>query len=183
MLPELVNILPQAWADPLVSVDDMFVAGGPFVRWIFLTALVMWILIVERYWFFAFIYPQRVRALKAEWLARDTRKTWTARRIRDAMISEMNVAMKTGLPVMRVVIPICPLLGLLGTVGGMLEVFDVMAIKGAVDARAMAYGVSHAMICTLSGLGVAISGMFFVHRFHSRVRIETELLADALTYE
>lgn len=183
MLAELINVLPQELVDPLVSVDEMFHAGGPFVRWIFLSALVMWVLIVERYYFFAFTYPSRVRALKAEWQARASRKTWTARRIRDAMISEMNVAMKAGLPVMRVVIPICPLLGLLGTVGGMLEVFDVMAIKGAVDARAMAFGVSHAMICTLTGLGVAISGMFFVHRFHNRVQIETELLADALSYE
>lgn len=182
MLAELAGALPGPLAVPFESLDDLFESGGPATRVIFVAALVMWTLIVERYWFFAYEFPQRVRQLRAEWDARPTRRTWSSRRIRESMISEMNVAMQAGLPLMKVIIPICPLLGLLGTIGGMLEVFDVMALRGAVDARAMASGVSHAMVATLSGLGVAISGMFFVNRFHARVRVQTELLADQLKY-
>jgi biopolymer transport protein ExbB len=44
----------------------------------------------------------------------------------------------------------------------------------------MASGVSHAMICTMSGLAVSISGLFPVHYFNSRIRHETELLNDRL---
>ena len=183
MLAEIAGVLPAALAAPFESLDDLFDMGGPVLKWIFLAALVMWTLIVERYWFFAFVFPQRRTALKRDWEARDNRRSWTSRRIRQAMIGEMSVAMASTLPVMRVIIPICPLLGLLGTVGGMLEVFDIMAIKGSVDARAMAFGVGHAMISTLTGLGVAISGMFFVNRFNARVRVETELLSDALVYQ
>lgn len=177
------------WADlaaayaPLGALHELFVLGGPVVKWIFLAALVLWFLIIERYWYFAFVHPGRVKAMRAEWDARDTRRTWTARRIRDAMISEMNGAMSSGVMLMRVIIPICPLLGLVGTIHGMLEVFDVMALKGGVDARAMAKGVSHAMVATLTGLGVSISGMFFVNRFRARVRHQTEWLADQLSYQ
>lgn len=182
MWAEIAAVMPDALAAPFESLDDLFGAGGPVLKWIFAAALVMWTLIVERYWFFIFIYPRRRAELRRAWEARASRKTWTARRIRQAMIGEMTVAMQASLPLMRVIIPICPLLGLLGTVSGMLEVFDIMALKGAVDARAMAYGVSHAMISTLTGLGVAVSGMFFVNRFTTRVRVETELLSDALVY-
>jgi biopolymer transport protein ExbB len=76
----------------------------------------------------------------------------------------------------------CPLLGLLGTVGGMLEVFDSMAARGSADARSMASGISEAMICTLSGLAVSITGLYPVYYFRRRMRHETELLADQFTY-
>jgi biopolymer transport protein ExbB len=57
-----------------------------------------------------------------------------------------------------------------------------MALKGSADARAMASGVSHAMICTMTGLAVSISGLYPVYYFRSRTRRETELVADHLVY-
>jgi biopolymer transport protein ExbB len=81
-----------------------------------------------------------------------------------------------------VLVPLAPLLGLIGTVAGMLEVFESMALRGSADARAMASGVSHAMICTLSGLAVSITGLFPVYHFGSRARRETEQVADRLTF-
>ena len=83
---------------------------------------------------------------------------------------------------LRTLVPLAPLLGLIGTVSGMLEVFDSMALRGSADARAMASGVSEAMICTLTGLAVSITGLYPVYYFQSRTRLETELLADKLVY-
>jgi biopolymer transport protein ExbB len=76
----------------------------------------------------------------------------------------------------------CPLLGLLGTVGGMLEVFDSMAARGSADARSMASGISEAMICTLTGLAVSITGLYPAYYFRRKVRRETELLADRFSF-
>ena len=45
------------------------------------------------------------------------------------------------------------------------EVFDSLALRGSADARTMASGVSHAMICTLTGLAVSITGLYPVHYF------------------
>ncbi len=55
---------------------------------------------------------------------------------------------------------IAPLLGLLGTVTGMMDTFNVIAVFGTGNAQAMAGGISKALITTQSGLTVAIPGMF-----------------------
>ncbi|MGH6961215.1 MAG: MotA/TolQ/ExbB proton channel family protein, partial [Dongiaceae bacterium] len=108
--------------------------------------------------------------------------SWTARQIRAAMISRLNVAMNANLAILRVLVPLSPLLGLLGTVGGMLEVFDSMAARGSADARTMASGVSQAMVCTMTGLAVSIMGLYPVFVFTQKSRYETELLGDKFAY-
>jgi biopolymer transport protein ExbB len=64
----------------------------------------------------------------------------------------------------------------------MLSVFDSMAALGSADARSMATGVSEAMICTLTGLAVSISGLYPVYYFRRKARRETELLTDRFTF-
>jgi len=168
-------------AIPLVrGVVHLVKDGGPFVGWIFASGVLLWTLVIERFWYFHKILPAQAAALQAEWAARTDHDSWCARQIRQAMISRVNAAMTAGFPVMQVLVPLSPLLGLIGTVTGMLEVFDSMALRGNADARSMASGVSMAMICTMTGLAVSISGLYPVHYFRSRAKHETELLADRL---
>jgi biopolymer transport protein ExbB len=98
------------------------------------------------------------------------------------MISRLNSGMTANLLLLRVLVPLSPLLGLIGTVSGMLEVFDSMSLRGSADARTMATGVSHAMICTMTGLAVSITGLYPVYFFNSRSRRQTELLADRFKF-
>ena len=168
---------------PLVrGVISLWNDGGPWVFWIFSAGVLMWALILERYWYFSRILPKQIAAVQSEWQARKDRTSWCARQIRTAMISRLNGSMTTGFPVMQVLVPMSPLLGLIGTVSGMLTVFDSMALRGSADARSMASGVSAAMICTMTGLAVSITGLYPVHYFQSRVKRETELLADQFTF-
>jgi biopolymer transport protein ExbB len=156
--------------------------GGPFVFWIFASGVLLWSLVIERWWYFSRILPKQAAALQSQWEARQDRTSWCARQIRQAMISRLNGSMTMGFPVMQVLVPLSPLLGLIGTVSGMLEVFDSMALRGNADARSMASGVSAAMICTMTGLAVSITGLYPVHYFRSRAIRETELLADRLSF-
>lgn len=55
---------------------------------------------------------------------------------------------------------ISPLLGLLGTVGGMIKTFDVIAVFGTGNAKALAGGISEALLTTQTGLVVAVPGLF-----------------------
>jgi biopolymer transport protein ExbB len=167
---------------PLGAVASLVDEGGPFVLCIFLCGFVMWTLVIERACYFALVLPRQAREAMAAWQARNEHRSWCARQIRRAMISRVNTAMSANLVLLRVLVPLSPLLGLVGTVSGMLEVFDSMALRGSADARAMASGVSMAMICTLTGLMVSITGLYPVHYFTSRIRRETELLADKLVY-
>lgn len=152
--------------------------GGPFVAWIFAAGVLMWGMIIERYWYFLRVLPKEAAEMKKQWRERSDHTSWCARQIRQAMISRISSSMTAGFPVMQVLVPMSPLLGLIGTVSGMLEVFDSMALRGSADARSMASGVSAAMICTLTGLAVSITGLYPVHYFRTRAVRETERLAD-----
>ena len=65
---------------------------------------------------------------------------------------------------------ITPLLGLLGTVIGMIDVFAAIMMHGTGDAAQLAGGISQALLTTAAGLVVAIPAIFF-HRFFVR-RVE-----------
>ena len=66
---------------------------------------------------------------------------------------------------------VAPLLGLLGTVTGMIHTFDLVTIFGTGEARLLSGGISEALITTKFGLGIAIP-VLLVHAFFAR-RIRT----------
>jgi biopolymer transport protein ExbB len=167
---------------PVAAVTDLVAGGGIFVYWIFATGVVMWTLVFERAWYFFRVLPRESREALASWSARTDKVSWCARQIRKAAISRLNGGMNGPLPLLQVLVPLSPLLGLIGTVSGMLEVFDSMALRGSADARTMASGVSHAMICTMTGLAVSITGLYPVYFFRARAKRLTDQLADRFTY-
>ena len=167
---------------PFNAVGALVDAGGPAVEWIFMSCILMWTITFERYHFFRYVLGPQARALLGQWESRRDHESWTARQIRKGMISRLNVAMTANLGVLKVLVPLCPLLGLVGTVAGMLEVFDAMALRGSADARTMASGVSQAMVCTMTGLAVSITGIYPVFYFTQKAKYETELLSDRFSY-
>ena len=169
-------------ATPLAAVTELVEGGGPFVAWILASCIVLWTLTVERWLYFSHVLPREAADTLARWHARTDRQSWCARQIRQAMISRFRAGMTANLRLMKVLVPLAPLLGLIGTVSGMLSVFESMALRGTADARTMASGVSHAMICTMSGLAVSITGLYPVYYFNSRAKRETELLGDHFVY-
>ena len=174
--------MPEFITSPIRSVLEMRQLGGPVVIWIFTACVLMWAIVLERTWHFYKVLPVEAGTLLKKWHQRPNKRTWASRHIRSAMISRLNAGMNRNLQVLRVLVPMCPLLGLIGTVVGMLSVFDSMAALGSADARSMATGVSEAMICTLTGLAVSISGLYPVYYFRRKARRETELLADRFTF-
>jgi biopolymer transport protein ExbB len=64
---------------------------------------------------------------------------------------------------------ISPLLGLLGTVFGLIEMFFAVMVSGVGDPLKMAGGIGQALVCTAAGLCVAIPAYFFHRYFRGRV--------------
>ncbi|SHG94450.1 biopolymer transport protein ExbB [Hydrocarboniphaga daqingensis] len=172
----------EALLTPFQILVEMRHLGGPVVLGIFAACVLMWTIVMERLWFFTGVLPRQAERLLQEWQARPEHHSWRAHQIRKAMISTLNAGMNSNIQLLRVLVPMCPLLGLLGTVSGMLAVFDAMSARGSADARSMANGVSEAMICTLTGLAVSITGLYPVYYFRRRIRHETERLADKFTF-
>ena len=65
------------------------------------------------------------------------------------------------LPSLQTIVAIAPLLGLLGTVLGMIKIFDVIALQGTGSAEALSSGIAEALITTAAGLVVAIPAQIF----------------------
>lgn len=160
-----------------------FIASGGDTLWAILAVTVLlWTMIVERLVFYRWIFPRHCEVWINEWRQRSDHSSWRALAIRRLLVSEAKTQLREGIPVIKILIAICPLLGLLGTVTGMITVFDVMALKGTSDARAMASGVSQATIPTMAGMVVALSGLYFGTRFPQRAAREARRLADKLGY-
>jgi len=78
---------------------------------------------------------------------------------------------------------IAPLLGLLGTVWGMIQVFDDIMLLGAGNAELLAGGISEALITTAAGLSVAIPSLVFHRHFRRRVdALALELEQESLKF-
>ncbi len=159
-----------------------FMDKGGDVLWLIAGLLfLMWMLIFERIWYFQFGWKADVSEVIALWESRSERKSWEAQQIRMKLISQARMRINQYLPIIKTLVALCPLLGLLGTVTGMIEVFNIMAVTGGGDAKSMAGGVQQATIPTMAGMVAALSGVFantYVTRIAQR---ESEFLQDNLT--
>jgi biopolymer transport protein ExbB len=97
-------------------------------------------------------------------------------------VSEVRLELHHSVGAIKTLVALCPMLGLLGTVTGMIEVFDVMAIAGSGNTRAMASGVSKATIPTMAGMVAALSGMILSVQIERFANSETNRVADHLTH-
>jgi biopolymer transport protein ExbB len=165
----------------LGAIQDFIEQGGPVLWFIFLACMLLWSLIIERVWFVRITWPRRVRGLVAEWDQRRDCQSWRAKKIRESTISRGSMELHALLPLIQMLVALCPLLGLLGTVLGMIGVFEVIAVSGNDDAQAMARGVYRATIPTMAGLVVALTGIFFTVRLRRLADRETSHLMGSLT--
>ncbi|HBA65450.1 MAG: biopolymer transporter ExbB [Gammaproteobacteria bacterium HGW-Gammaproteobacteria-10] len=165
------------------SVGHFLESGGIVLKVILFVSIILWCLIAERLLYFRFNYPKDRQAWREQWESRNDKCSYDAHNIRNLIISEAKIAMGKSLTIIKMLIALCPLLGLLGTVTGMIHVFDVMAVTGTGNARAMASGISLATIPTMSGMVIAIAGLYFSKTIEERVSDETHHLADLLKFQ
>lgn len=164
------------------SVRDFIGTGGDVLYMVFAALLIMWIVMIERWWYLLGVFPKEREKIVVEWNARKDTTSWNAHRIRDAWISEASDKLTARMLVLKTMIAICPLIGLLGTVTGMMTVFEIMAVQGTGNPRLMAGGISMATIPTMAGMVAALSGMFFAQRLDARAKAAKEHLIDSLPH-
>lgn len=109
----------------------------------------------------------RVRLVR-EFLAERTGRADLDRQILAECALRQRRRLNRGLAPITVLAAVAPLLGLLGTVLGMIETFGVIAVFGTGNARALAGGISVALITTQTGLLVAIPGLIMANRLGRR---------------
>jgi biopolymer transport protein ExbB len=165
------------------AIGDFLESGGPVLGLITAVMFLMWLLIFERLIYYRGPLRRRLHREADRWNQRPEHRSWHAQAIREAAVSRIRLAANRSLPTIRTLVALCPLLGLLGTVTGMIDVFDAMAFSDAGSARTMAAGVSRATIPTMAGMVGALTGLMavtllarvaerHVHRFETQLELD-----------
>lgn len=157
--------------------------GGPVVTALLVSTLLMWALISERLVYYWMVCGKLMGEKQAAWQARADRSTWESSAYRERLISEVRIENENFLGAIKALIVITPLLGLLGTVTGMIEVFQVITDTGSSNARLMAAGISRATIPTMTGLAVSLTGVFAINYLERKSKESITETSDSLKVE
>jgi biopolymer transport protein ExbB len=179
---------------------QILMAGGWMMIPIVISSLVAVAIVLERGWFFYHLPPSnnadRLIKLVAqgsvpEALALHDREPHSILRVLTAGLHARTAApekameaagiaeltnMKRGMPALDTIITLAPLLGLLGTIIGMIDSFGVMADQGIGQPHAVTGGVAEALICTAAGIFVAVIALVPYNYFQARIEQHTELI-------
>lgn len=164
-------------------IRDFMELGGPVLYLIAGLLIVMWYMILERIMYINGPHKQAVKNAISEWESRSERNSWAAHQVREQLVSGVATKLRENISMIQACVALAPLFGLLGTVTGMIEVFQVMAITGTSNARAMAGGVSRATVPTMAGMVAALSGLFLSFWLQRKVEQERELINEHLTLD
>lgn len=174
---------------------DVMHRGGPVMWVIFVAAWIAIILLVERAfqvqaWMRQAIKDQQALDREPQYQPKNGRSrraspvgqiiakiNWPAVTSKEDLAKQINIQfaelmplMESGLPTIAVLGSLMPMLGLLGTVVGMIDVFEVIALHGTGSPQEMANGISQALLTTAAGLIIAIPVIFFHHLLVGRLR-------------
>lgn len=164
----------------LKLLSDFLDTGGSVLWVILLVTVWLFCLIFERYWFFLWELPRKCQEQLAIWSESDDKSSWHALQKRAQLLSELDCEMVRNLKLIVALIAVLPLLGLLGTVTGMIQVFDVMAFMGSGNPRAMADGVSAATFPTMAGMVISLLGIPFSTELNRRYQKELRKLSTGM---
>ena len=157
--------------------------GGDVLYALLLVIFLLWLFILERVAFFSFSYRPTLAQAVGEWETRTERTSWHAHQIREDLASQLRMALESNMTTIKMLVGLCPLFGLLGTVTGMIEVFDIMAYLGSGSPKAMASGISKATIPTMAGMVGAITGVFALSLLQRYIQRKKAQLEDTMTYD
>lgn len=164
----------------LDSIRSFIELGGSVLYFIALVLFIMWACIIERLVYIWTVHPKNVKKAVNLWNQRDDHGSWYAHQIRERIISVVSQGLDKRIDIIQTCVALCPLLGLLGTVTGMIAVFSSMSDSGAGSARTMAAGVSQATVPTMAGMVAAISGVALAAYLKRKAASEREILGEHL---
>lgn len=170
------------------DVQTLLYEGGTVLQILFGVCILLWALILERCWFFLVHHQKHTQEKDDIWDDIADHHPHEALWVRKMWLSKLYLHTHRGIDLIACLIIICPLLGLLGTITGMMELFHTLSVTGSNSARALSSGIAHATLPTLGGLIVALSGYYFVTLFNyyakrERMTMHRHLLLPRHTHE
>ncbi len=187
---------------------ELFRNGGPVMYPLLLCSIISLSVIIERTFFWIGVGMRRNQNLVNEVLELSRKGDWEAVRKRAAgsrnyvvrvlisgilhreysLIKAMESAadeeisrMRRFMSILDTMITVAPLLGIFGTVLGIIESFDMLGSVGIEHPKAVTGGIAQALITTASGLGIAIVCVFPYNYFNSRIEHAARIIEKYAT--
>jgi len=170
----------REWLTIWFANSHLLQAGGWIIGVILLLTFIMWVLILKRYLVLRLDVGKFVADIHRRWIAQHSNDDRMNARLRGTMINGFRESLSQSLGTIQVITAVLPLLGLLGTVAGMIETFSVMTVFGSGNVRGMAGGISQALITTMAGLVTALTGVYFASDLEHRINTQTDHLSEHL---
>jgi biopolymer transport protein ExbB len=165
--------------DFLAGFSDLFAAGG--VLWLlFLLAVFLWTLIVERYWYFYFSFPGAQEIALRRWNRYAKSDIRTARRARRQIVEEVFAETHRSVEFIQTLVLVILLLGLFASVGGLMRALDAVPVGGVAGQQLLARGIAAAAIPGIAAGSLVLVALFFTRALRDRADVETRLFADRL---
>jgi len=187
---------------------DIFLSGGPVMYPLLACSVIVLTVIIERLMFWNRIDRERDRSAVDDILEFSRKGDWEEVRRRAeaskdyivrilvsgilhrkfSMIKAMEAAaadeikrMRQYMTIMDTMITVAPLLGIFGTVIGIITSFDVLGTTGIEHPEAVTAGIAQALITTATGLGIAILTVFPFNYFNTRVEDAAQIIEKYAT--
>ncbi|MEC8218870.1 MAG: MotA/TolQ/ExbB proton channel family protein [Pseudomonadota bacterium] len=153
----------------MLGLAELFDRGGPVLYILFIVTLFIWFIIFSKYLSTSYNNKNWIKNNFDTFSNGVNINRSNIHLFEESFLIHIKRVSTQKLKMLDGLIGLCPMLGLLGTVYGMIEVFEVLAVLGTGNPRAMSTGVAKATIPTMAGMTIALSGLFFKFDLANRV--------------
>ncbi len=171
-----MNSLLSLWQQANHALNDLLFQGGWVLSLLLMLSSLLASLLLERYWFRFVSYPKQLR--KYQQAQNNTLPhPWQTAAFDLSRRCDLELALGRYLSLIKNLISLCPLLGLLGTVSGMIQVFDGMALSANNNPQLMAAAIARATLPTMLGMSIALLGLInftYLKRWSQRSKLSLE---------
>ncbi|MBD5553354.1 MAG: MotA/TolQ/ExbB proton channel family protein [Desulfovibrio sp.] len=170
---------------------EYFQAGGPLMWALLACSIVAVAVLLERFWFWSRLGLKKDESRAAELMGNAESGAVIAPagggpvtamlaagfavppaecgKAMEVVVLEEIVRMRRGMSLLDTIITAAPMLGIMGTVLGIISSFDMLGQAGVSDPKAVIAGIAQALITTATGLGIAVITIFPYNYFNSRI--------------
>ena len=149
--------------------NELFLRGGPVLYVLFFITLIIFYILIDKYRFIFFNSESWLKLKLSEFKKEFPPETTDYKLVESVLLASVSRESKTNIKMLEGLISMCPMIGLLGTVYGMIEVFEVLSFLGTGNPRAMSSGVAMATIPTMSGMVITLFGLYFYQDLNGRI--------------
>jgi len=149
--------------------DELFIRGGPVLYVLFFITLLIFYILIDKYNFLLLNSKDWSNNQLSKFKEEFPPECTDFKIVDRVLLSSISREFKSNIKILQGLISMCPMIGLLGTVYGMIEVFEVLSFLGTGNPRAMSSGVAMATIPTMSGMVITLFGLYFYQDINGRI--------------